>query len=116
MDSIDRTYDRGDRLPPPQRTLLWSPGVLQLDLNPWQQHYVEHLIDDLRRMNESLRTTWEQFAEEAKKAGLAMSAATAARRKDTLRREAAAALGRGDRKTHRKALAELRQIEQRYRL
>lgn len=34
-----------------------------------------------------------------------------ARRKDTLHREAAAALGRGDRKTHKKALAELRRID-----
>lgn len=37
-----------------------------------------------------------------------------ARRRDTLRREAAAALGRGDRKTHRKKLAELSRLPRRH--
>lgn len=40
--------------------------------------------------------------------------AATARRRDTLHREAAAALGRGDRATHRKKLAELRRLPRRH--
>lgn len=40
--------------------------------------------------------------------GAGMTAAERAKRRDTLHREAAAALGRGDRKAHRRALDDLR--------
>lgn len=40
--------------------------------------------------------------------GAGMTAAQRAKRRDTLHREAAAALGRGDRKAHRRALDDLR--------
>ena len=66
-----------------------------------------------------------EFATSAREAGLAATDAASsfadmaradmrAQRRDTLHREAAAALARGDRKAHRRALSELRDLERKH--
>lgn len=78
-------------------------------------------VETLTEFVKATRTAFEEFnatvagvVVELHRAGLVIDEATATRRRDTLHREAAAALGRGDRATHRKKLAELRRLPRRH--
>lgn len=66
----------------------------------------------IKKMAAELQAAWDSvrsaLLDTSEFMGAGMTAAERAKRRDTLHREAAAALGRGDRKAHRRALADLR--------
>lgn len=108
MNGNEDHHDEGGLLKPGTTPLNPSTADPRLDL--YQRMFGLAMSDAIERFRQ-MEEAWHAITRAIEGTTFALSDAERARRVDTLRREAAAALGRGDLNDHRKKLAELRRIE-----
>ena len=113
MNADATRYDEGGIVAAGAMPLNPSTDGQRLELYPYQERLVHLAMAAILERAREIDDAWESVKRAVEGTTFALSDAERARRVDTLRREAAAALGRGDRKEHRKKLAELRRLDRR---